>query len=134
MEEIIKCYFSNNVEEAFIVRYKQYKGDRLRCHKGFVCYYCNDYGTAAKALEKHLKVCARKPGIIYNFNNTHLSTFEDNFRLMGEQPFSVYFDLETTCAKDKIFDFDDDHLTDMYVVSYCFVVMFHKSYSLNKSA
>ena len=52
---------------------------------------------------------------------------------MGDQPFSIYFDLETTCGKDKlVFDFDDEHLTDMYVVSYCFVVMFHKSYSLDK--
>ena len=52
---------------------------------------------------------------------------------MGDQPFSVYFDLETTCGKDNIvFDFNNDHLTDMYVVSYCFIVMFHKSYFLDK--
>ena len=75
--------------------------------------------------EKHLRLCAKKPGVVYSFNNQHLSTFEDNFKLMGGQPFSVYFDLETTCDKDKlVFDFDDEHLTDMYVVSYCFIVMF----------
>ena len=52
---------------------------------------------------------------------------------MGDQSFSVYFDLETTCGKDKlVFDFDDDHLTDTYVVFYCFIVAFHESYSVEK--
>ena len=86
-----------------------------------------------KVFEKHLRVCAKKPGVVYCFNNQHLTTFEDNFKLMGDQPFSVYFDLETTCGKDKfVFDLDEDHLTDMYVVSYCFIVTFHKFYSLGK--
>ena len=83
---------------------------------------------------KNIYVCVRKkPGVVYSFNNQHLTTFEDNFKLMGDQPFSVYFDLETTCGKDKfVFDLDEDHLTDMYVVSYCFIVTFHKSYLLGK--
>ena len=52
---------------------------------------------------------------------------------MGDQPFSVYFDLETACGNDRfVFDPDKDHLTDMYVVSYCFIGTFPKSYSLDK--
>ena len=75
----------------------------------------------------------KKTGVVYSFNNQHLTTFKDNFKLMGDQPFNVYFDLETTCSKHKcVFDLDEDHLTDMYVVSYCFIVTSHKSYSLNK--
>ena len=80
-----------------------------------------------------MTICAKKPGIVYSFNNAHLTTFEDNYKLMGDQPFSVYFDLERTCGKDKfVFDLHEDHLTDMYVISYCFIVCFHKSYSLDK--
>ena len=75
----------------------------------------------------------KKPGVVYSFNNQYLTTFENNFKLMGDQPFSVYFDLETTCGKGKfVFDLDEDYLTDMYVVSYCFTIAFHKSYSLDK--
>ena len=52
---------------------------------------------------------------------------------MGDHPFSVCFDLETTCGTDKLVsNFDEEHLTNMYVISYCFIVIFHKSYSLEK--
>ena len=45
----------------------------------------------------------------------------------------MYFDLEPTSDKDRFpFDADEDHLTDMYVVSYCFIRNFHKSYLLDK--
>ena len=61
-----------------------------------------------------------------------MTTFEDNFKLMGDQPFSVYFDLETTCGK-KNFALDlNDESADMYVELHCFIVTFHKTYSLNK--
>ena len=54
---------------------------------------------------------------------------------MGDQPFSIYFDLETTCRKDKfVFAQNEDHLTDMYVVSYRLIIYFHQSYSLDKIA
>ena len=129
----MECYFTKEINEAFIMRCQHYKNDILRSSTAFACYYCNVYCSSKKVFEKDLCVCARKPGVVYSFNNQHLSTFEDNFTLMGDQPFSVYFDLETTCGKDKlVFDFDDEHLTDMYVISYCFIVVFHKSYSLEK--
>ena len=35
-------------------------------------------------------------------------------------------------VKAGLFDLEEDHLTDMYVVSYCFIVTFHKLYSLDK--
>ena len=51
-------------------------------------------------------------------------------RLVG-----VYFDIETTCGKNKfVFAENEDHLVDMYVVSYCLIIYFHQSYSLEKIA
>ena len=63
------------------------------------CYACNNFIAGKSALEKHLETCSFMRGIVYKFENQHITTFEDNFRFMGEQPFSVYFDLETTCGK-----------------------------------
>ena len=51
---------------------------------------------------------------------------------MGDQPFSVYFDLETTCGKNNFALDLEDQSADMYVVLCCFIVAFHKGYSRNK--
>ena len=51
---------------------------------------------------------------------------------MSDQSFSVYFDLETTCGKSNFALDLNDESADMYVVSHCFIVTFHKTYSLNK--
>ena len=132
IHEIIGCCFTTEINLAFIVRYLCGKNDRLRSGTSFVFYYCGAFCVGKKVFEKHLVNCARKPGIVYKFNNQHLTTFEDNFKLMGDQPFSVYFGLETTCGKTNFaLDLDDDS-ADMYVVSYCFIIAFHKTYSLSK--
>ena len=52
---------------------------------------------------------------------------------MVDQPFNIYFDLETNCGKDKfVFLENDNHLVDMYAVSYCLILHFHESYHLDK--
>ena len=133
LHEVIECYFTNEINQAFIVRLQHSKNIRLFSSTGFVRYYCNTYCTTKRFLKNICVFAQKKTGVVYSFNNRHLTTFEDNFKLIGDQPFSVYFDLEITCGKDKfVFDLDEDHLTDMYVVSYCFIVTFHKSYSLDK--
>ena len=101
LHEVIECYFTNEINQAYILRFQDYKNGVLHSSTGFVSYYCNEYCTSKKVFEKHLRVCAKKPRVVYSFNNQHLTTFEDNFKLMGDQPFSVYFDLETTCGKEK---------------------------------
>ena len=58
-------------------------------------------------LEKHLKVFSKIPRIVYKFENEYLSTFQENFRLLGDLPFTIYFDLETTCGKKLYEDFTD---------------------------
>ena len=44
------------------------------------------------------------PGIICNFNNKNLITFEDNFKSKGDVPMTMYFDFEATSFTDKCFD------------------------------
>ena len=90
LDQIIECYYTNETNQAFILRYQMSKNDKIHTTSGFVCYYCNVYCSSKKVFDKHLKLCAKKPGVVYSFNNRHLTTFEDNFKLMGDQPFSVY--------------------------------------------
>ena len=134
VDNIIECYFSTEINQAFIACYQTCKNDKTHTTSAFVCFYYNNYCISERFFKKHLKACSRKP-IVYNFNSASLSTFKDNFRLMGNQPFSFSFDYETTCGKDKfIFGDHEDKLTYMFVVSYWIVIYFHKSYLLNEIA
>ena len=118
---------------AFSARYQHGKNDeKLQSRTAFVCYFCGAFCCGKTIFERYLAKCARKPWIVYKFNNEHLTTFEDNFKLMGDQPFSAYFDLETNCGKNNFGVNIGDESVDMYVVSYCFIVAFHKTYCLNK--
>ena len=64
------------------------------------------------------------PGLVYKFENQTIQTFFGNVKFMGDLPFDVYFDFETTCGK-QTYNSDDD--ASMYPVSYTFVVAFHPS-------
>ena len=39
------------------------------------------------------------PGIVYRFENQNIQTFFDNRKFMGDPPFTIYFDFETTSSK-----------------------------------
>ena len=52
------------------------------------------------------------PGIVYKFKNSNVQSFEDNVKFMGEVPFAVYFDFETTSGK-KTYNFDQN--TDLFL-------------------
>ena len=52
-----------------------------------------------------------------------------NMKFMGDLPFSIYFDLETTTGK-KVYNFDED--ATLYPVSYAFVVVFYPSLNIEK--
>ena len=47
-------------------------------------------------MKKHLQVCVTKEGIAYSFDNGQIITFQDNFRYLGDVPFTVYFDFKIT--------------------------------------
>ena len=72
-------------------------------------------------MEKHLSVCSAKEGITYSFDNSQMIDYQDNYKYMGDLPFSINFDFETTTGDAVFFD------SKMYVMSYCMIVSFNKS-------
>ena len=50
------------------------------------------------------KVVQEFTGIVYNFNNKNLVTFEDNFSATGDLPMAIYFNYETAAPTDNYFD------------------------------
>ena len=54
--------------------------------------------------KRHIENCSGVLGIIYNFNNKKLITFEDNFKSKRDMPMAMYFDFETTPPTDNCFD------------------------------
>ena len=77
-------------------------------------------------MKKHLSVCSAKGGITYAFDNGQIVNVQDNFRYLGDVPFTVYFDFETTTGSLTFSD------PKMYVISYCPIYAFHPSLNLDK--
>ena len=77
-----------------------------------------NFSYRKKSLERHLQVCISIPGIIYKFENQKIQTFFDSTKFMGDLPFSIYFNFETTSGKIN-YNFDKDSC--LYLVSYSFV-------------
>ena len=93
----------------------------------YECYYCNEFWVVKSKYEKHLRNCGKKPGVIYNFNLKNIVTFEENLKYIGNLPFSVYADFETTAPTA-------DHLSpdnkEMFAVSYSLLFAWHPKLNL----
>ena len=72
--------------------------------------------------------CSGKPGVVYNFNNQCLISYQDNFRAKRDAPFVVYLDFETTAPADNCLDPEQKK---MFVVSYVMIVDFHPELKLD---
>ena len=93
------------------------------------CYAWNKFFVEKKSLEKHLNVCGHIPGNMNNFENQNIQTFLENVKFVGDLPFFIYFDFESTSGK-KVYNFDEDRT--LYPVSYAFVVAFHRCLNIEK--
>ena len=123
------CYFSTDITLAYSGCYEK-KDKLVRSSKVQSCHYCNHFFVHInKKLERHLKHCSGKPGIIYNFNNQSLISYEDNFKSKGDIPFTIYFDFETTAPTEEA---ANPEQKKMFVVSYVIVVAFHPHLKLNR--
>ena len=69
------------------------------------------------------------PGIVYNFSNQNLVTFEDNLKYKGDLPLVIYFDYETTAPTNTCFNPEQK---EVFVVSYVMFVAFHSELKLNR--
>ena len=123
------CYYTDNISNAYTGLYSEGKKTR-RAFSLYECYYCNKFFKNKTKAENHLKVCSRKPGIVYNFCSQTLTSFEDNFKSKGDVPFTIYFDFETTSPTDG--DWLNPEDRKMFVVSYVIVVAFHPFFNFER--
>ena len=122
------CYFTTDISLAYSVYYSS-ASKMTRANKVQSCHYCNHFfAHNQKKFERHLKHCSGKPGVIYNFTNQSLVSYEDNFKGKGDLPFCVYFDFETTALTDNCLDPEQKK---MFVVSYVMIVAFHPALQLD---
>ena len=67
----------------------------MRAHRVHQCYYCNHFFISEIKQKRHVKNCSGKPGVIYNFNNQSLISYQENFRAKADLPIAIYFDFES---------------------------------------
>ena len=112
----IPCFFTSQIQLAYrsyIGRFKNGKEEIVH-YAVKQCHYCqNSFKKNNEAMKNHMTVCAGKEGIIYVFDNGQIVNFQDNFKFLGDIPFTVYFDFETTTSNSAFSD------PKMYVISYC---------------
>ena len=126
----VPCFFTDQIYLA----YRSYVG-RFEKGKELIsnrvvrqCYYCeNFFAKNDESMKKHMSICAAREGITYSFDNGQIINFQDNLKYLGDVPFTVYFDFETTTGDFSFFD------SKMFVVSYCQIYSFHPSLNLNKT-
>ena len=98
IKQTIDYYFSKFMRNAYQETFS--KGKRgVKNSSAEQWYGCNKFFVERKKNWKHLKIKSSMSRIIYKFNDQNVQTFEDNYKFMGEVPFSIYFDFETTCGK-----------------------------------
>ena len=117
----VVCYATNDISKAYRSIISQ-QGTITRSGNAFECYYCYRYFIRKDRWQKHLIHCTGIPGVVYNFNNQNLVTYQDNLKHKGDIPITIYFDFETTAATDNCYD---PGQTEMFVVSYVMILCFH---------
>ena len=120
-DEVINCFFTDDLKthiEEFII-----------IHKGFVrlIHYMNAiiamvFFIIKSKFEKHIRICGKKTGVLYDFNLQNVVTFEDNLKYRGDIPFCVYADFETTAPTPEYLNPEN---TAMFAVSYSLIFVWH---------
>ena len=100
-----------------------------RAHKCYQCYYCNKFFIQEMRPKRHIANCSGRPGVVYNFNNQNLISYQDNFHAKGDVAFVIYFDFETTAPTDNCLDSEQKK---MFVVSYVMTVTFNSELHLER--
>ena len=120
--KIIECFFTPKIHLGFRTTIKKSKkgGNVLNHTHVKQCHYCSNYFIKSdEKMKKHLSICSCNAGFIFSFDNGKMVDYQDHYRNLGNFPFSIYYDFETTTGSVLFFD------AKMYVVSYCMVLAFH---------
>ena len=126
---LIPCFFTSQIYLACRSYLGQFrKGEEKISHRTFKqCHYCeNFFAKTDENMKKHLPAFSAKGGMTYAFDIGQIVIFQDNFKYLGDVPFTVYFDFETTTGNSPFSD------PKMYVISYFQVYTFHPSLNLDK--
>ena len=121
------CYFSDDISKAYTNLYSK-PNQMKRANKSYQCYYCNKFFIRSDKHQSHINNCSGAPGVVYNFNNQNLISYQDNFHAKADIPFVIFFDYETTASTDNSFDPEQKKV---FVVSYVMIVVFHPELKLN---
>ena len=116
------CYFTEDISKAYSSLHSKGKKGLSRAHKVYQCFYCNKFFIAETRQKRPMENRSEKPGVVYNFNNQCLITYQDNFHTKGHVSFVVHFDFETTAPTDNCLNPEQKK---MFVVSYVMIVAFH---------
>ena len=124
----IDCYFAHDLSLAFHCKadkFRRGKKKNFEMQRVRQCYYCNSYFVKSyEKLQKHISCCSGQAGFTYSFDNGKIIDYQDHYTNLGDVPFSVYYDFETTTGSAGFLD------VKMFVVSYCMVVVFHAKINL----
>ena len=82
--EIINCYFTDNLHLAYRSYCTRKKGDEtIEKLPARQCYYCDKYFTNLSKFNTHAK-CSDIAGIVYTFEHKNIISFQDNFKHLGD--------------------------------------------------
>ena len=125
------CYSTTDILKVYGSSCSQGEKNKEKIVHGFAyeCYYCGKFFARPDKYRRHIEICADIPGIVYNFNNQNLITFEENLKYKGDLSMVVYFDYETTAMTDNYLD---PERKEMFVASYVMIVAFHSGLKLNR--
>ena len=121
----IECFFAAKIYLTFRTTVEKVKnGKTVLNHTGArQCHYCNNYFV--KRAEKMEKL--RWQSRIYLFIQQRKNNWlQDHYKNLGDLPFTVYYDFETTTESVVFF------YAKMYVESYCIIVAFHSELKIPK--
>ena len=126
--KLINCFFTDNLHLAYRVYCSRVKnGDEIiEKLSARQCCYCDKYIANYNTVKKHIKSYSDVTGIVYIFENNKIFSFQNNFKYIGDLPFVVYFDFETTTGDSILHD------SKMFVISYCQICSFHPDLKLDK--
>ena len=97
--DIIDFYFSIDLASAYRAEYST--GKSLRHARAYQCYYCSSYYIKKARYRKHIEKCSAILGVVYNFTNRNLVSFEDNIGNKGDLPLIPYIDFEFSHPRAK---------------------------------
>ena len=123
------CNISDDISKAYSSLHSKGKKGVSRAHKCYQSYYCNQFFIAELRQKRHIENCSGKPGVVYNFNNQNLISYQDNFCPKDNIPLAVYSDFKTTAPTDNCLDPEQKK---MFVVSYVMIVAFHPDLHLDR--